>query len=115
MSALPTFFPPSARVNATPPADVGAHVSAADKAKLKGKADEFEAYFIQQFIDLSAPDSSDDPLQGGGPTEAIYTQKMHEQMAKAMVARGGGIGIGNAVYGELLKMQEAKVTGATVN
>lgn len=103
----PTLFSPTGGINRAPPASVGANVPAAEKAKLRGKADEFETYFIQQFIDLSSPDASDNPLNGGGPTEAIYSQKMHEQMAKALVARGG-IGLGQQVYGELLRMQDAK-------
>lgn len=102
-----TLFSPSAGVGRTTAAEAGAHVPPEEKAKLKSKANEFEAYFVQQFIDLSAPDASDNPLTGGGETESFFTQKMHEQIAKSVVDRGG-IGLSQNVYTQLLKMQEAK-------
>jgi Rod binding domain-containing protein len=111
-TAHPALYSPSAGVSRVAAADAGAHVPAPVKAKLKEKADEFEAYFMQQFIDIASPDQSDDPFLGGGQTESFYTQKMHEEMAKGMVARGG-IGLSKNVYAQLLKMESAKYAPAS--
>jgi flagellar protein FlgJ len=87
----------------TPP---GANVPEGVKAKLKEKAQEFESYFLQQFIGLTMPDMSDDPIFGGGFAEQTFNTKLQEEMASSM-ARKGGLGLTQRVYAELLKAQEA--------
>lgn len=85
---------------------LGSNVPEHVKAKLKDKAQEFEAYFLQQFISLTMPDMSEDPIFGGGFAEQTFSTKLQEEMANSM-AKKGGLGITQRVYAELLKAQEA--------
>lgn len=84
----------------------GANVPPEVKAKLQEKAQEFESYFLQQFISLTMPDMSEDPMFGGGFAEQTFNTKLQEEMANSM-ARKGGLGLTQRVYAELLKAQEA--------
>jgi Rod binding domain-containing protein len=47
-----------------------------------------------------------DGFMGGGHAESVYRGMMVDEMGKSM-ARAGGVGIADAVYREMLKMQEA--------
>lgn len=87
-------------------AQPGANVPPEVKAKMKEKAQEFESYFLQQFISLTMPDMSDDPIFGGGFAEQTFNTKLQEEMGKSM-AQKGGLGLTQRVYAELLKAQEA--------
>lgn len=96
------------------PQPLGANISEATKAKLKDKSQQFEAYFIQQFISLTRPDLSDDSTMGGGFGERVFAQQMDEQMGKS-IAQRGGFGVGDRVYAELLAMQEEQQTHTPIN
>lgn len=96
----PAFVQPSHQLPA-----VGAGVGAETKAKMRQKAQEFEAYYVQQFIALTRPDLSETEIFGGGYGEQMFADKLDEEMGKA-IAKRGGFGIGDHVYAELLKMQE---------
>ncbi|MCP5405305.1 MAG: rod-binding protein [Pseudomonadaceae bacterium] len=90
---------------------LAAAVPQATKDKLQGKAREFEAYFIQQFISLTRPDMSDNEVFGGGFSEQVYGTMMDEQMATG-IANRGGFGIANRVYAEMLQAQAATLPPA---
>lgn len=101
MTTTPLSFQPTKGVP-----QPGANVPTEVKAKLKEKAQEFESYFLQQFISLTMPDMSDDPIFGGGFAEQTFNTKLQEEMGKSM-AKKGGLGLTERVYSELLKAQEA--------
>lgn len=84
----------------------GANVPDEVKAKLREKSQEFESYFLQQFISLTMPNMSENDLFGGGFAEETFTTKLQEEMGKSM-AQKGGLGLSQRVYAELLKAQEA--------
>lgn len=87
------------------PATMGSHVPDAVKAKLKAKSDEFESFYIYQFIELMQPKDTGS-LINGGPGEEIFRHKLSEQMA-TNISKQGGFGLSNMVYTELLQQQEA--------
>lgn len=86
------------------PATVGTHVPDAIKAKLKAKSDEFESFYIYQFIDLMQPKDTGS-LMNGGPGEEIFRHKLSEQMADN-ISKQGGFGLSSMVYNQLLQQQE---------
>ena len=49
-------------------------------------------------------------LFGGGPGEAAWKPMLVNEMGK-MLAKSGGIGIADAVFKEMLRMQETKHDG----
>lgn len=105
----------SAAVNLAPaamPSTLGSGLSNATKAKMKDKAEEFEAYYIQQFISLTRPDLSENEIFGGGVGEQAFADQLDAQVGKA-IAKRGGFGVADMVYAEMLKMQEHTQTQPT--
>jgi Rod binding domain-containing protein len=77
---------------------------AADLARAKEAADDFEAVFLQQMLSaMQQVISEDSPL--GGPDNAFGSLLLSEQ-AK-LISRAGGIGVADHILAELLKLQEA--------
>lgn len=65
----------------------------------------FEGYFLAQVLqNMFAGISADGPF-GGGPSEELFRSLLNDEYAKTM-ARSGGVGIADAVYREILKLQE---------
>jgi Rod binding domain-containing protein len=69
-------------------------------------AREFEAVFLSQLLEQMSAGIKTDGAFGGGPSEGIYRSFLNTAIAD-QVARLGGIGIADAVYREILRMQEA--------
>lgn len=86
----------------------GANVPDAMKAKMKAKSQEFESFYIYQFLELMQPkqDEAAKKVMNGGPGEEMFRHNLNEQLAKN-IAQGGGFGLSNMVYKELLQRQEA--------
>lgn len=77
----------------------------ADAAKARHVATEFEAVFLSQMFDaMYAGIGTDGPFNGGA-AERIYRSMLNQEYA-AVMARNGGVGIADAVYAEILKLQE---------
>lgn len=94
-AAIPVAAAPTPKTLS--PAQVGASRSAAQ---------EFEAMAIGQLLQpmFNTVDTSKG-LFGGGAGEATWKPMMVDEMAK-MLAKTGGIGIADAVFKEMLQMQE---------
>lgn len=68
-------------------------------------AQEFEALFLAQVLNqMFAGVRTDGPF-GGGVAEGIYRNMLNEEYAK-IIGRVGGVGVADAVYREILKLQE---------
>ena len=68
-------------------------------------AEAFEAVFLAQILDQMFRGIRTDGLFGGGFSEGLYRSMMNEQVAIS-ISRSGGIGIADAVYREILSLQE---------
>lgn len=105
----------SAAVNVAPaaiPPPVVQNAGTSTHAKMKEKAQEFEAFYIQQFISLTRPDLSDNAIFGGGVGEQAFADHLDAQVGKA-IAQRGGFGVADMVYAEMLKMQELQTPQPT--
>ena len=112
MNALdPATPPPTPTQNHGPglglgPAPVGpGGPSGPGSDKLRDVAQDFESIFIFQMLDTMYAGLGTDGPFGGGPGEKMFRSLMHEEIAKSISTRGG-LGIGEAVYRELLQLQE---------
>lgn len=85
-----------------------AALSPAVIAKARQSAQDFEAMALGQLLQpmFNTVDTSKG-LFGGGVGEATWKPMMVDEMAKSM-ARAGGVGIADAVFKEMLRMQAAK-------
>jgi len=76
------------------------------EAAARRVADEFESFFLARFIDeMQAGIATDGPFSGG-PGEAMFRGLLSDEYGKH-VTKSGGVGIADAVYREILKLQEA--------
>jgi len=75
-----------------------------EKAARKA-AQEFEAVFLAQFIETMYKGISTDGPFGGGKGEEMFRSMMLEKQAQGM-AKKGGIGLADAVYSEIIRLQE---------
>ena len=77
---------------------------AGDDAARKA-AEDFEAVFLTTFLEGMFAGLKTDPPFGGGNSEKVYRSMMLGEYAKDLAA-GGGLGIADHVYRELLAVQE---------
>lgn len=78
-------------------------VTAPERARLERVAQEFEAVFLAQVLSGLLEGVGGSGL--GGPDNEIYRGMLQEEYAK-LISRAGGIGVGDAVLREMLKLQE---------
>lgn len=79
----------------------------ADLEKVRETAQDFEAVFLSQMMKPMFEGLSAEAPFGGGPGEDMWRSLMVDEYGKSL-AKSGGIGIADAVMGEMLRMQEAK-------
>jgi Rod binding domain-containing protein len=94
--------PPQGLPSAAPPKP---NLHPGNDAKMRTTAEGFETMFLNQMFELMGESVQADPTFGGGQAENIFRSMLSEQYAKQM-AKGGGIGISNAVYQEMVRLQE---------
>jgi peptidoglycan hydrolase FlgJ len=84
-----------------------APLKTADVSEAREAAQDFEAYFISQFLGTMFQGIKTDGPFGGGQAENMYRGLMMQEYGKVVAAQGG-FGIADVVERELLIMQEAK-------
>jgi len=80
-------------------------VPAGDIEAAREAAQEFEAFFIGEFVETMFQGLDEDPLFGGGSGGRMFSSLLHREYAEEM-SKSGGIGIADAVTAELLRAQE---------
>jgi len=77
-----------------------------DRAKIREKAEEFEAAFLGQMLSHMFKNvGNGEGVFGGGQGEKIWKSQYIDQMG-ATLSKNGGIGVADAVERQLLKLQE---------
>jgi Rod binding domain-containing protein len=80
---------------------------APDRAKALKTSREFEAMFLEQMLERVMPSGDEEgPLGGGnGAGGAVYRSMLVKEYAGQM-AKSGGVGVADAVFRDLLRLQE---------
>ncbi len=73
--------------------------------KAREAAEEFEAFFLSQFLNTMTSGLQTDGMFGGGESEKVFRSMLNEEYAKT-ISRQNGIGVADAVFREMLAMQE---------
>ncbi len=81
--------------------------AAAPADAARAAAQEFEALFLAQVLNQMFFGVSTDGLFGGGVAEGVYRRMINDEYA-TLISRSGGVGVGDAVYREILKLQEVE-------
>ena len=89
------------------PAALPGAPSAAQTARMRKTAEDFEASFLSQMLKPMFEGLSTDGPFGGGEAEGTWRSFMIDAIAKTTV-KAGGIGLADTVMSEMLKMQEAR-------
>lgn len=73
--------------------------------KIRESAEEFESFFLSQFLSQMFKGIKTDGPFGGGHGEAMYREMQFQQYAKS-IANNGGVGIADSIVRELMNTQE---------
>ncbi|MBL4906928.1 MAG: rod-binding protein [Sneathiella sp.] len=73
--------------------------------KVRAAAEEFEAFFLSQFLNSMSAGVETNDTFGGGESEKIFRSMLNDEYSKSM-SRQGGVGIADVVYREMLALQE---------
>lgn len=76
------------------------------EAQARETAEKFEAVFIAQMLSQMKMGIDPDGPMGGGQGEEGFRSVLNEEMGK-VIADAGGFGIADAIYREILRMQES--------
>ncbi|OUS11457.1 hypothetical protein A9Q97_07220 [Rhodospirillales bacterium 47_12_T64] len=82
-----------------------ANVNPKNEEAAMATAKDFEAVFISQMLSPIFESLPTDGPMGGGQGERMFRSLMVQEYGKTL-SESGGIGISNAVYREIIKMQE---------
>ncbi|ACL59570.1 rod-binding protein [Methylobacterium nodulans] len=75
--------------------------------KVRKTAQDFESMFLEQTLDkLNGSTGTDGPLGENGTGGGVYRSMLNKEYAQSIV-KSGGVGIGDQVMREMLRMQEA--------
>ena len=72
---------------------------------IREKAEEFEAFFLSQFLSQMFKGIKTDGPMGGGHGEAVYRELQFQEYGK-VIAQNGGIGLADSIVRQLLHTQE---------
>ncbi len=74
-------------------------------AKMKKTAQDFESMFLEQSLDvLNRSQGTDGPLGENGTGGGVYRSMLNKEYAQSIV-QSGGVGIGDQVMREMLRLQ----------
>lgn len=85
-----------------------------DAARLSAwrTAQDFESFFLSRAMDdMFAGIETDGPM-GGGQGESMFRGLLNQEYGKVM-SNNGGVGIADAVYREMIQLQEGKANAHT--
>lgn len=77
-------------------------------------AQEFEAMFMSQMLNIMFDSVDTDKMFGGGNAEKIYKSMIVDQYSSIM-SKSNSLGISDQIKASMLKLQEAKDTGTETN
>ena len=76
--------------------------------KAKAAARDFESMFLENALQrLTESSGSEGPLGENGVGGGVYRSLLVKEYA-GQIAKGGGVGIAHHIYGEVLRLQEAR-------
>ena len=100
-----------AAAKAGPAALAGAQMPADQEKKVRGAAQEFEAFFIGQMMEHMMAGLETDPLFGGGHGEQMWRSMLNQEYGKEL-AKSGRLGIADHVMRGMLAAQEERDAAA---
>ena len=73
--------------------------------KIRETAEEFESFFLSQFLSHMFKGIKTDGPFGGGHGESVYREMQLQEYGK-VIAKNGGVGIADSIVRQLLHTQE---------
>ena len=94
----------AAPVEVKPLADLGTALQNRQREATRNAAQDFESVFVSQMMEPMFQGLKTDGMFGGGQGEAVFRSLMIQEVGKE-ISKSGGVGISDAVFGEMLRMQ----------
>lgn len=85
----------------------GAAARGMDVRQARKVAEDFESVFLSQMLQPMFAEIEPEAPFGGGPAEDVWRGMLVDEYGK-IIAKGGGIGIADAVFRQILKQQEVQ-------
>lgn len=89
------------------PVAAGKNGRTGENEKIRQTAIEFEAFFLSQVLNSMSAGLETDKTFGGGESEKMFRSMLNDEYSKSM-SRNNSVGIADAVYREMLALQEVK-------
>jgi len=105
-TGFPTPFRLTSQIAEADRAAATARQPSVNETKARETADSFEAHFLSTFVESMFSGIKSDGPFGGGQGETVFRSMLNQEYGAAM-SRSGGVGISDAVFNEILKIQEA--------
>ncbi len=101
----PLFLDPVLRTRATTALTQARQAPASESDGARRVAEEFESVFLFEVLASMYEGMGTDGAFGGGQTERTFRSMLNEEVAKS-ISRAGGVGIADAIYSEIVRLQE---------
>jgi peptidoglycan hydrolase FlgJ len=105
-TAFPTPFRLTSQIAESDRASSATRNTAMNEAKARETAESFEAHFLATFVESMFSGIKADGPFGGGQGETVFRSMLNQEYGAA-ISRSGGVGIADAVFSEILRIQEA--------
>jgi flagellar protein FlgJ len=73
-----------------------------DEEKLKKACIDFESLFINRMLESMRKTVPESEFLGKGPEKEVFQSLFDEELSRSL-ARGGGMGLGNMMYEQMMK------------
>ena len=87
---------------------------AAAPARMREAARAFETQFLSQMLQPAFAGLGSDAMGGGGAAEAQWRPMLVDAIAGAVSRAGRGLGVGDMVLREMLRLQSASTTNTEI-
>ncbi len=105
-TAFPTPFRLTSQIAEADRATAATRQTAQNEAQARETAESFEAHFLATFVESMFSGIKADGPFGGGQGETVFRSMLNQEYGAAL-SRSGGVGIADAVFSEILRIQEA--------
>lgn len=105
-TSFPTPFRLTTQIAESDRASSRALGAVKNEAEAREAAESFEAHFLSSFLESMYQGIETDGPFGGGQGETVFRSMLNEEYAQS-ISKSGGVNIADAVFKEILRIQES--------
>jgi flagellar protein FlgJ len=97
----------SAQPSASTVPEIAKRSNAGSKEKMRATAEDYEAVYLNTMLSQMFTGLPTDGMFHGGAAEETWRGMLVEEYSKS-IAKSGALGVADAIYSDMLRIQEAK-------